>query len=159
MKRIVLRPSVKSQISLLILCISCLLFAIRGLYSDALLMIYLSKFFTGCAIFFAVLVLVNIYNYKYTLFEDFIQATEGIFSLNMVSHKIKYHDIRLVETQKTIIGRIFNFGDVLIGSAATGSLEINLKGISDPDLVKDFILKKIAQKREKKNQKEVAVNQ
>lgn len=160
MKRIVLRPSFKSQLAPIIMGVSCLMFAFRGLSTDLPLLILISKLAAGFSIFFALLAIVNIYNYKYILFEDFIQATEGILSLNMVLNKIKYQDIRLVETQKSILGRIINFGDVLIGSAATGTLEVVLRGVSNPDLIKDFVLKKASQKRAQiKHNKQEVINQ
>lgn len=147
MPEIVLRPSVKSQFSNLVLALGFIFLGIRGFSFEYGLFLYIGKLSAGVAIFICLVILVNIFNFRYTLGEEVLQCTEGILALNMTTQKIKYRDIKLVETKQSIVGRILGFGDVLVGSAATSQIEVTLKNVADPDLVKEFILKKISQKR------------
>ncbi|MCS6961791.1 MAG: PH domain-containing protein [Deltaproteobacteria bacterium] len=144
---LVIRPSIKSQFGHLTAAFAFVFLAFRGFSFEHGIFLYLGKISAGIAVFICLVILVNIFNFKYVLAEDFIQSIEGILSLNMVSQKVKYKDIKLLEAHQTILGRILGFGNVLIGSAATSNIEITLRNVSDPQLIKEFVLKKISQKR------------
>ncbi|MCS6893665.1 MAG: hypothetical protein NZO16_03755, partial [Deltaproteobacteria bacterium] len=107
---LILRPSVKSQFSNILFCFGLVFLSLRGLEYEGGVIYYAGKLSGGFAIFFALVVLVNIYNYRYLIAEDFVQATEGKLALNMFTHKVKYRDIKLLETRKGILGRILNYG-------------------------------------------------
>lgn len=147
MPELIVRPSVKSQFANLVLALGFIFLGVRGFSFEYGLFLYIGKLSAGVAIFLCLIILVNIYNYKYVLGDDVLQCTEGILALNMTTQKIKYRDVKLVETKQNILGRILGFGDVLVGSAATSQIEVTLRNVADPELVKEFILKKISQKR------------
>jgi hypothetical protein len=46
---------------------------------------------------------------------------------------VKYIDIRGIRVNQSIWGRIFNYGDVLIGTAAQDESEIILAAVDSPD--------------------------
>jgi uncharacterized membrane protein YdbT with pleckstrin-like domain len=53
--------------------------------------------------------------------------------------KVRYEDIVGIETKQTLLERMLNVGDILIGTAATGGVEIQLEGISSPFTVQQVI--------------------
>jgi uncharacterized membrane protein YdbT with pleckstrin-like domain len=89
--------------------------------------------FTLAAVFF------RIYNVRYWVDAHGIEARVGILSLQQRITKVRYQDIRSVETEQSVIDRALDIGDVCVGTAATGSLEIVFNGISAPTEVQDMI--------------------
>lgn len=68
-----------------------------------------------------------------------ICSKEGLFAKRKVEVDIK--DIRSIETNQSILGRIFGFGNVLISTAGTGGVEVAIIGISKPNSFTAFIKK------------------
>jgi hypothetical protein len=57
---------------------------------------------------------------------------EGRLALNYSVPVIKYSDIRGITVDKDIPGRIFNYGDVLLGTAAHDNVELTISGVRAP---------------------------
>lgn len=53
--------------------------------------------------------------------------------------EIRVHDIRLLAVDQGIIQRLFGLGNVEIATAGHGEVEIRMKGIRDPEEVKEAI--------------------
>ena len=81
----------------------------------------------------------RIYNVRYLADSRGLEAIYGIFSLNQKIARIRYEDIRSVETEQTIVGRMLDVGDVEIGTAATAGVEVVLGGIGAPREVQEMI--------------------
>ncbi len=81
----------------------------------------------------------RIYNVRYCLTGKGIEMTIGILSLRQRSVKIRYEDIRSVETEQTIFERMLNIGTVEIGTSATGAIEVIFKGIEAPQEVQQIV--------------------
>lgn len=56
----------------------------------------------------------------------------GRLSLRHIVPSIKYIDIRAILVQQGIIGRLLNYGDVLLGTAAQDTSELVLTGVVSP---------------------------
>lgn len=84
-------------------------------------------------------VLWRIYNVCYQIDAKGIEAREGILSLSQSITRIRYEDIRSIETFQTILGRIINVGTVEMGTAATGEVEIRMRGIASPKYFQELI--------------------
>ncbi len=87
------------------------------------------------------LALIHIYNVKYRLTEKGLEMTTGIISTKKRSVKIRYEDIRSVETAQTILERILNIGTVEIGTSATGAIEVVYEGVDSPQEIQALIQK------------------
>ncbi|MCB0310016.1 MAG: PH domain-containing protein [Bdellovibrionales bacterium] len=56
----------------------------------------------------------------------------GRFSLSMQIPNLKYLHIRSIKVKQGVVGRLFDFGDISIGTAAQESDELFITGIRDP---------------------------
>lgn len=90
----------------------------------------------------------KIYDVRYTINQREIQAIIGILAFNKRITGVRYEDVRSVEIEQTLLGRIFNFGDVEISTAATGTVEIIFRGIESPTEVQDMLQRERSNRRE-----------
>ena len=72
----------------------------------------------------------NIYFY-----EDRIIEKSGVFSKNET--EMAFVGISAVSIHQSLLGRIFNFGDILVD--VVGKWNINTKGVKKPKAVKEFL--------------------
>lgn len=90
--------------------------------------------------FFTVLIAIfKIYNYRYAVDPDGIETVDGILSFNLKVVRVRYEDIRVVETDQALLERFLGIGMVRIGTAATGHMEVCMIGINNPRRIHDFI--------------------
>lgn len=83
--------------------------------------------------------LFRIYNVRYEVNTRFIEARIGRLSFHQRLVRIRYEDIRGVETSQTLLERFLDIGDVFVGSAATDGMEVKISGIAAPLEVQDMI--------------------
>lgn len=81
--------------------------------------------FTGLAIF-------RIYDVRYIIDEQGLEAVRGILALNQKRIRVRYEDIRSVRTHQAVVDRLMDIGDVEVGTAATSQLEITFQGVGAP---------------------------
>ncbi|MCB0311197.1 MAG: PH domain-containing protein [Bdellovibrionales bacterium] len=81
----------------------------------------------------------RIYNVRYIVDSRGIEARTGILALRQRITRVRYEDIRSVETEQTLLDRMLDIGQVEIGTAATGSIEILFMGVGAPAEVQDMI--------------------
>ncbi len=89
--------------------------------------------------FLAGVLFFRMFNYKYSVDSRGVEAITGILSTTQRITRVRYEDIRSVETQQTLMDRFLGIGNVEIGTAATGEIEINFRGIAAPEEVQDMI--------------------
>ncbi len=65
-------------------------------------------------------------------------AKSGLLSKTVDEVNILH--IRSINVRQSVFGRILNYGDILIGTAGTGGVEVTFKGISDPVGFKELIV-------------------
>lgn len=73
------------------------------------------------------------YNDLYTICDDHILRKQGRLSLKYSVPLVKYIDIRGITVNQSILGRLLNYGDVLVGTAAQDETEIILAAVDSPD--------------------------
>lgn len=90
--------------------------------------------------FFALMELaVRIYNVRFKVDGRGIEAQSGILSFSTSITRVRYEDIRSIETDQSLIGRFLDVGDVLIGTAATSGIEIAFHGVEAPREIQEMI--------------------
>ena len=100
-------------------------------------------------VFFILLAMFRVYNVRYVLTSRGIDAYEWVLGPQTVM-SIRYEDIRSLETEQSIIGRMLDVGNLQIGTAAQSSVEVIFRGISSPGEV----LKIIQRERDRRHQLE-----
>lgn len=80
------------------------------------------------------------YDVRYVLDEKGIEARVGIMSVTQRVNRIRYEDIRGVNSKQTVLGRILNYGTVEIDTPATEGVEIIMKGVASPAMIKEVVL-------------------
>ncbi len=81
----------------------------------------------------------RVFDAEYAIDHRGIQSTNGLLSTNKQVRRVRYEDIRLVQINQTILGRIFDYGNVEIGTAAVEGIEIVLEDIVHPQGVQNLI--------------------
>ncbi len=82
--------------------------------------------------FFAFSAIINVYDVRYLLDTQGLEAKIGILSLNQTTIKLRFEDIRSIDARQTLLDRILGIGAVDIGTAASAGLEMSMIGVSDP---------------------------
>lgn len=72
-----------------------------------------------------------------TVTERRTSLRKGIFSKNIID--VYHSDIRNVQLNQGLLQRIFNVGTIFIASAGTGSYEIEVSGLPEPERIKGII--------------------
>lgn len=85
--------------------------------------------------------LVRIYNVHYVIDQRGIEAHVGILAMNQRITRVRFEDIRSVETDQTIVERALDIGNVEIGTAATSGVEVVFEGVAAPYELQDMILR------------------
>ena len=83
--------------------------------------------------------IVKIYDVRYTLDAHGIESRVGILSMHQTITRIRYEDIRSIETEQSVLERILDVGTVEMGTAATGAVEVALYGVASPKLIQDLL--------------------
>jgi len=83
--------------------------------------------------------LFKMYNVRYQADTRGVEAIVGILSLNQRIIRVRYEDVRSIETDQTVIERLLDVGDVEIGTAGTAGVELTLAGVGAPKEVQDMI--------------------
>jgi len=81
----------------------------------------------------------RVYNVQYSADTRGIQAVVGILSLNQRIIRVRYEDVRSIETDQTVVERMLDVGDVEIGTAGTAGVELTLAGVGAPKEVQEMI--------------------
>lgn len=81
----------------------------------------------------------RIYDVRFTLSADGIEARVGIVSLSQSVTRIRFEDIRLIEVDQSLLERLLDVGNVLIGTAATDSIEVYMEGMVAPGEIQRMV--------------------
>ncbi len=92
--------------------------------------------------------LILVYDAHHEIKCHHLSTTTGILSFRKKFAEIRFGYARGVEVHQGIIDRIFNVGDILVGSAMTAEPEVIMKGIYNPDYYAAVIEDKVEQVRE-----------
>jgi len=78
------------------------------------------------------ILIARIYDVQYKITSDGIEATVGRISVHQKVVKIRYEDVKGIEVNQTLWERILNIGNIAIGTAGTGDIEVSIEGIAAP---------------------------
>ena len=81
----------------------------------------------------------NIYNVRYSMDSRGIESRVGIISMNQSITRIRFEDIRSIETEQTLVERFLDIGLLEMGTAATDGFEMAFSGIASPKKVQETI--------------------
>ena len=81
----------------------------------------------------------RIQNVLYSLDSRGIEAKVGRLALNQRVVRVRFEDVRSVETEQTFVERLLDIGTVQISTASTGDIEVEFKGIAAPFEVRDLV--------------------
>ena len=102
--------------------------------------IYLSiPLFSFLPLYALMMLIYPIYDALFTIDNRGLETRYGIISLQQKIVRIRYEDVRSIELQQSLLDRALNIGDVGIGSAATGKIEIVFDGVASPKEVQRMI--------------------
>lgn len=104
--------------------------------------------------YFVFKALVNVYDVRYSLDNRGIESKIGILSLSQTITRVRYEDIRSVDSRQTLIERILGIGTLELGTAASAGLEIIFTGIDRPTELQ----KQIQNERDRRLRKAAARN-
>jgi uncharacterized membrane protein YdbT with pleckstrin-like domain len=83
-------------------------------------------------------------NHRLCFCETYISRYSGLLSTNLRTSRLLYKHVRGVEIEQSIFGRIFNIGDLHVGSDnSRTTAEIVISGVRHPERIKDIILKRV----------------
>ena len=74
---------------------------------------------------------------KLIISKNKIKKERGIFSKS--TNEINHSDVKNIQTEQSFWQRKYNSGNILISSAGTGGVEMELIGYSNIDKIKDLI--------------------
>lgn len=95
----------------------------------------LSVLLVGIVMLINVWIRIKFTTYKIT--NKRVVVESGFF--NKINNEIWIKDMRGVSMNRSLWERIIGIGDIDIGTAATGEIEIQLKSIKDPACIVDLI--------------------
>lgn len=83
-------------------------------------------------------------NHKLCFCDTYVSRYAGILGTNLRTSRLLYHHVRGVEIEQSILGRIFNLGDIHVGSDNSRSTaEIVIRGVYNPERIKDILLARV----------------
>jgi hypothetical protein len=84
-------------------------------------------------------------NQKLCFCGTYVSRYSGILGTNLRTSRLLYKHVRGVEIEQSILGRIFNLGDIHVGSDNSRSTaEIVIRGVYNPERIKDILLERVA---------------
>lgn len=82
---------------------------------------------------------IRIYDVRYVIDSRGLESRIGILGFHQRTVRVRFNDIRSAETEQTLLERVFDVGDVEVGTAATADIEIVFEGVAAPHEVQDMI--------------------
>ncbi len=81
----------------------------------------------------------GVYNVRYSLDHHAIEVRSGRLAWSLLITRIRYQDIRSIETRQSVVDQVLGIGRIEIGTAASSGAEVLLSGIADPRRVQQAI--------------------
>jgi hypothetical protein len=138
---LVIRRSIRSMLPLCgILALSLVVvYSLTGAYKDTGLFSRISLLPTLSVRWLALIpagllleILRRLYDDLYILRDERVLHQDGKLSLKYSVPAVRYSDIRAITVYQDLLGRILDYGDVDIGTAAQAGAEISIYGVRSP---------------------------
>ncbi|MCB0310570.1 MAG: hypothetical protein KDD42_05015 [Bdellovibrionales bacterium] len=82
----------------------------------------------------------RLFDAVYIIDREYVRSLHGFLSLRKHDVRLEYQDLRGVEIDRGIYGRIVNTGDLKIWSLMPSEVELLLSGVRDPSSYRDLII-------------------
>jgi len=79
------------------------------------------------------------FNNRYIIGRQRLRLYRGLLALSLDKPAIDYSDIREIQVTQNFFGRIFNYGHVAVGTAASGTYDIILENIGQPYAIQKLL--------------------
>ena len=83
----------------------------------------------------------RLYDRRYYIGKEYVRSIKGLLSFTKQDMRLEYKDIRGIEIDRSLYGRIFDIGTIRIGSAMSDSVELEMPGVRHPSYLRDLLLK------------------
>jgi membrane protein YdbS with pleckstrin-like domain len=93
----------------------------------------------GLGLLIILIVILHRYQYTYRITNKRVSSRVGIIAKHV--NEVDIEHIRSVTTSQGILARILGYGNVIIGTAGTGGVEVVIISIASPEQVKELIKK------------------
>lgn len=87
-------------------------------------------------------ILHTLYDAVYVIGEDYIRATYGLLSFQKKDIRLEFVDVRGIEINRGIYGRIANTGSIFVGTAMKEDEELFIENVFNPSQYRDLIIKR-----------------
>lgn len=88
----------------------------------------------GVFVYLIAVVIYRRYSWAYTISSETIESREGLIARKVKS--IRIQDLRNINVNQSLVGRIVGVGDVEFSSAGGSGIEVVFRGVDDPLKVK-----------------------
>lgn len=106
-------------------------------YLIAFILAFITLPLMGFGFLILLFVIFNRYQYTYTITNKRVLSRVGIIAKHV--NEVDIDHIRSVTTSQGMMARILGYGNVIIGTAGTGGVEIVIIGIDSPEKIKELI--------------------
>lgn len=131
------RPAWRSQWALLLLTIAILAAAAAILVLSGGEQVLLALAVAVLGLIAALFMAYHRYVWKFTIEGNRVTRHHGIVFRNQKS--VRLRDLRAIEFDQTLLGRILDFGRLSFYSSATDAAEVIFHGITSPAQVRDYV--------------------
>jgi uncharacterized membrane protein YdbT with pleckstrin-like domain len=91
----------------------------------------------GLGLLFLLIIVLDRYQYTYTITNKRVSSRVGIIAKHV--NEVDIEHIRSVTTSQGIMARILGYGNVIIGTAGTGGVEVIIINVINPEQIKELI--------------------
>ena len=81
----------------------------------------------------------RVYNVRYSMNSRFVEARIGVLAFTQKLIRIRYEDIRGVESEQSLLERFLDVGTLEIGTSASGNMEMIMRGVAAPREVQEVL--------------------
>ncbi len=79
---------------------------------------------------------------RFVIGQDYVRSVTGLCSVRKRDVQMDLENMRGIEVERGLWGRIVNCGDVLVVSTVSNEVEVRMDGVHDPSRYRDFILER-----------------
>jgi len=93
----------------------------------------------GLGLLILLIVVLHRYQYTYTITNKRVSSRVGIIAKHV--NEVDIEHIRSVTTSQGVLARVLGYGNVIIGTAGTGGVEVIISNVANPEQIKELIKK------------------
>lgn len=111
-------------------------------FSDTIILSIPLPGFALVPILLGVKILHSLFDARYEINLEYVRSIHGLISLRKRDVRLEYADLRGVEIDRGLYGRVVNTGDLKIWSLMPSEVELLLAGVRNPSFYRDLIMER-----------------